>query len=75
MGSPKKRALIVVDVQNYFCPGGSLAVPAGDEVVAPLNRLIDEFLARGEPDFIEPFYYLRFLFLYIYAFILIVFKY
>ena len=46
-----KRALIVVDVQNDFCPGGSLAVKRGDEVVAPLNRLIEEFLARGEPVF------------------------
>ena len=44
-----RRALIVVDVQNDFCPGGSLAVEHGDEVVAPLNRLIEEFLARGEP--------------------------
>ena len=44
-----KRALIVVDVQNDFCPGGSLAVAHGDEVVAPLNRLILEFLNRGEP--------------------------
>ena len=47
----EKRALIVVDVQNDFCPGGSLAVERGDEVVAPLNRLIKEFLARGEPVF------------------------
>jgi nicotinamidase/pyrazinamidase len=44
-----RRALIVVDVQNDFCPGGSLAVERGDEVVAPLNRLVEEFLARGEP--------------------------
>ncbi|MCA1619621.1 MAG: nicotinamidase [Acidobacteria bacterium] len=43
------RALIVVDVQNDFCPGGTLAVERGDEVVAPLNRLIGEFLERGEP--------------------------
>ena len=47
----ERRALIVVDVQNDFCPGGSLAVERGDEVVAPLNRLIEEFLARGEPVF------------------------
>ena len=46
---PERRALIVVDVQNDFCPGGALAVARGDEVVAPLNRLIEEFLARGEP--------------------------
>lgn len=44
-----KKALIVVDVQNDFCPGGSLAVAHGDEVVAPLNKLIKEFLDRGEP--------------------------
>jgi nicotinamidase/pyrazinamidase len=47
----KRKALIVVDVQNDFCPGGSLAVANGDEVVAPLNQLIKEFLDRGEPVF------------------------
>ena len=51
MTDEKKRALIVVDVQNDFCPGGALAVPGGDEVVAPLNKLIEEFLERGEPVF------------------------
>ena len=44
-----KKALIVVDVQNDFCPGGSLAVAEGNEVVAPLNKLMKEFLDRGEP--------------------------
>jgi len=44
-----RKALIVVDVQNDFCPGGSLAVAEGDEVVAPLNKLMKEFLDRGEP--------------------------
>jgi len=48
MSNEKKRALIVVDVQNDFCPGGALAVPEGDEVVAPLNRMIREFLERGD---------------------------
>ena len=51
MTNEKKKALIVVDVQNDFCPGGSLAVANGDEVVAPLNKLIEEFLDRGEPVF------------------------
>ncbi len=51
MTANSKRALIVVDVQNDFCPGGSLAVAHGDEVVAPLNKLIREFLERGEPVF------------------------
>lgn len=49
MSNDKKKALIVVDVQNDFCPGGSLAVAQGDEVVAPLNKLIEEFLDRNEP--------------------------
>ena len=49
MSESTKKALIVVDVQNDFCPGGSLAVAQGDEVVAPLNRLIKEFLDRREP--------------------------
>ena len=35
--------LLVVDVQNDFCPGGRLAVPRGDEVVAPVNRLGERF--------------------------------
>ena len=51
MSNDQKKALIVVDVQNDFCPGGSLAVAHGDEVVAPLNKLIKEFLDRGEPVF------------------------
>ena len=33
-------ALIAVDVQNDFCLGGALEVPMGDEVVAPINKLI-----------------------------------
>ncbi|MCF6431095.1 bifunctional nicotinamidase/pyrazinamidase [Leisingera sp. MMG026] len=37
------QALIVVDVQNDFCPGGALAVPGGDEVVAPVNAMMDRF--------------------------------
>jgi nicotinamidase/pyrazinamidase len=35
--------LIVVDVQNDFCPGGALAVPCGDEVVPIVNRLAAKF--------------------------------
>ena len=36
-------ALIVIDVQNDFCPGGALAVPGGDEVVAPINAMMEDF--------------------------------
>lgn len=35
-----ETALIVVDVQNDFCPGGNYPVPKGDEIIAPLNRMI-----------------------------------
>jgi nicotinamidase/pyrazinamidase len=45
----EKAALIVVDVQNDFCPGGALAVQSGDEVVPVLNRYIDQFRAAGLP--------------------------
>ncbi len=40
---PETEALIVIDVQNDFCPGGALAVAGGDEIVAPINDLMDEF--------------------------------
>lgn len=40
-------ALIVVDIQNDFLPGGSLAVPDGDAVVPLLNEYIRHFTARG----------------------------
>ena len=35
--------LLVVDIQNDFCPGGGLAVPRGDEVVPLVNRLATRF--------------------------------
>lgn len=34
------KALIVIDVQNDFCPGGALAVPGGDDIVAGINGLM-----------------------------------
>ncbi|WP_417727174.1 bifunctional nicotinamidase/pyrazinamidase [Roseovarius sp.] len=36
-------ALIVIDLQNDFCPGGALAVPAGDQIVPGINALMDAF--------------------------------
>ncbi|GAB4169472.1 MAG: nicotinamidase [Rhodocyclaceae bacterium] len=44
-------ALVIVDVQNDFLPGGALAVPGGDAVVAPLNQWIARFSALGLPVF------------------------
>lgn len=37
------NALIVIDVQNDFCPGGALAVPDGDAIVPGINLLMDNF--------------------------------
>jgi len=37
-----EQALIVIDVQNDFCPGGALAVAGGDEIVPLLNAMIRE---------------------------------
>ena len=42
------KVLILVDIQNDFCPGGTLAVPEGDHVVAVANKLI----ASGEFDLV-----------------------
>lgn len=43
-----RRALLVVDVQRDFCPGGSLAVPDGNEIVPVINRLTErEFFDGG----------------------------
>ena len=40
---PPEEALIVIDVQNDFCPGGALAVEGGDEIVPGINALMSEF--------------------------------
>ncbi|MGE4298125.1 MAG: nicotinamidase [Desulfovibrionaceae bacterium] len=48
---PQRKALIIVDVQNDFCPGGALAVPHGDAVVKPLNSLSALFRGKGYPIF------------------------
>ncbi len=42
-------ALIVVDVQNDFCPGGALAVKDGDKIIPALNTLVDAFTASNLP--------------------------
>ncbi|OHE74719.1 MAG: nicotinamidase [Treponema sp. RIFOXYC1_FULL_61_9] len=42
-----RAALIAIDVQADFCPGGALAVPDGDAVVRPINVLAARFAATG----------------------------
>jgi nicotinamidase/pyrazinamidase len=44
-----KKALMIVDVQNDFCPGGALGVQDGDRVVPVLNRYIEKFAQAGLP--------------------------
>lgn len=43
---PESEALIVIDVQNDFCPGGALAVAGGDEIVGGINALMGDFAVR-----------------------------
>lgn len=45
-------ALIVADVQNDFLPGGALAVPRADEVIAPLNACLQSFAGQHLPVFV-----------------------
>jgi nicotinamidase/pyrazinamidase len=49
MTATERSALLVVDVQNDFCPGGALAVPHGDRVVPALNKRIAEAQSQGWP--------------------------
>jgi len=49
MNPSNRSALLIVDVQRDFCPGGALAVPNGDRVVSALNHYIQDAMARGVP--------------------------
>lgn len=48
---PTRDALVVVDLQNDFCPGGALGVSGGDAVVLVLNRYAERFAGVGAPIF------------------------
>src|SRR5437667_12182522 len=45
----QRAALLVVDIQNDFCPGGALGVPEGDAIIPRVNRPIGRFERRGLP--------------------------
>lgn len=45
----EKAALLIVDVQNDFCPGGALQILDGDRVVEPINLAVEHFSAAGLP--------------------------
>ena len=40
---PRHAALVIIDMQLDFCPGGALAVPGGDEIIPLINRLAPDF--------------------------------
>jgi nicotinamidase/pyrazinamidase len=40
---PERDLLLLIDIQNDFCPGGALAVSGGDEIVPAVNRLVSRF--------------------------------
>jgi nicotinamidase/pyrazinamidase len=42
-----RAALVVTDIQNDFCPGGSLAVPSGDAIIPLVNQYIELFRSQG----------------------------
>ena len=43
----RKDALIIVDVQKDFCPGGALPVPEGDKIIPNLNKYVEIFRKNG----------------------------
>jgi nicotinamidase/pyrazinamidase len=45
----RRKALLIVDMQNDFCPGGALAVPEGDKVVPAINKYIKIFQKQKAP--------------------------
>jgi len=49
IGIDKQTTLVVVDIQNDFCPGGALPVKDGDKVVPVLNKYIERFRKAGAP--------------------------
>src|SRR5215468_385539 len=51
MGFQSDDALLVVDMQYDFCPGGALAVPEGDRIIPELNKWISEATRLGIPIF------------------------
>lgn len=46
-----KKALLIVDMQNDFCPGGALGVPGGDKIIPALNKYIAYFSKNKLPVF------------------------
>jgi len=58
-----KKALLIVDMQNDFCPGGALAVKGGNEIVPVINNYIKYFSRQAPGSFYKRLAYTRPLFL------------
>jgi nicotinamidase/pyrazinamidase len=54
-----KKALLIVDVQNDFCPGGALGIPDGDRIIPALNRYIKFFSRKKLPIFASRDWHLK----------------
>jgi len=54
-----KKALLIVDLQNDFCPGGALAVPEGDKIVPKINKYINIFSQKKLPIFASRDWHLK----------------
>jgi len=48
-----KKALLVVDAQNDFCPGGALGVPEGDKIIPKINQYVKVFQKKKLPIFVS----------------------
>lgn len=48
-----KKALVVVDIQNDFCPGGALGVREGDQIIPTVNKYVELFLRNQLPVFVS----------------------
>jgi len=48
-----KKALLVVDIQNDFCPGGALGVREGDQIIPTVNKYVALFLRHQLPVFVS----------------------
>ncbi len=44
-----KKALLIVDIQNDFCPGGALGIPEGDKIIPTINKYIKIFAKKKLP--------------------------
>ena len=48
-----KKALLIVDLQNDFCPGGALGVPEGDKIIPRINQYVKYFTKKKLPIFLS----------------------